>query len=56
VYCGRDLLASKLRPANIDASAGAVEEIAHIVAQIRQALVAHADGSCAPILALPATA
>jgi Transposase DDE domain group 1 len=36
VYCGRDLLASKLRPANIDASAGAVEEIARIVAQIRR--------------------
>ncbi len=36
VYCGRDLLVSKLRPANIDACAGAVEEIARIVAQIRR--------------------
>jgi hypothetical protein len=35
VFCGRHLLAAKLRQANIDASAGAVEEIARIVAQIR---------------------
>jgi hypothetical protein len=36
IFCGRDLLAAKLRPANIDGSAGAVEEVARIVAQIRQ--------------------
>jgi hypothetical protein len=35
IFCGRHLLAAKLRPANIDASAGAVEEIARIVAQVR---------------------
>ena len=35
VFCGRHLLAAKLRPANIDACAGAVEEVARIVAQIR---------------------
>jgi Transposase DDE domain group 1 len=35
VFCGRHLLAAKLRPSNIDASAGAVEEVARIVAQIR---------------------
>ncbi len=35
VFCGRHLLAAKLRPANIDGSAGALEEIARIVAQIR---------------------
>jgi Transposase DDE domain group 1 len=35
VFCGRHLLAAKLRPANIDASAGALEEVARIVAQIR---------------------
>ena len=35
VFCGRHLLAAKLRASNIDASAGAVEEIARIVAQIR---------------------
>jgi len=36
VFCGRHLLASKLRPANIDASAGSVEEMERIVAGIRQ--------------------
>jgi hypothetical protein len=35
IFCGRHLLAAKLRPANIDASAGSIEEIARIVAQIR---------------------
>jgi hypothetical protein len=35
VFCGRHLLAAKLRRANIDASAGAVEEVVRIVAQIR---------------------
>jgi hypothetical protein len=36
VFCGRHLLAARLRPANIDASAGSVEEIARIVTQIRR--------------------
>ena len=36
IFCGRHLLAAKLRPANIDGSAGAVEELARIVAQIRR--------------------
>jgi len=35
VFCGRHLLAARLRRSNIDASAGAVEEIARIVARIR---------------------
>lgn len=35
IFCGRHLLAAKLRPANIDAAAGALEEIERIVAQIR---------------------
>jgi hypothetical protein len=35
VFCGRHLLAAKLRPANLDASAGAVEEVARLVGQIR---------------------
>jgi hypothetical protein len=35
VFCGSQLLAAKLRRANIDASAGAVEEVARIVARIR---------------------
>jgi hypothetical protein len=37
IFCGRQLLAAKLRPANIDGSAGALEEVARIVAQIRAA-------------------
>ena len=36
IFCGRHLLCSKLRRSNIDASAGAREEIARIVAQIRR--------------------
>jgi len=36
IFCGEHLLAAKLRRANIDGSAGAVEEVARIVAQIRQ--------------------
>ena len=36
VFCGRHLLAAKLRRSNIDASAGAVEEVARIVARIRK--------------------
>jgi hypothetical protein len=36
VFCGRHLLAAKLRRADIDASAGAVEEVERIIAQIRQ--------------------
>jgi hypothetical protein len=35
-FCGRHLLCAKLRRANIDASAGSVEEVARIVAQIRE--------------------
>src|SRR3974377_64821 len=36
VFCGRHLLAAKLRPANIDASAGSIEEVARIVTRIRR--------------------
>ena len=36
VFCGRHLLAAKLRRSNLDAAAGAVEEIARIVRQIRR--------------------
>ncbi len=35
VFCGEFLLAAKLRPSNIDSSAGALEEVARIVGQIR---------------------
>jgi hypothetical protein len=36
VFCGRHLLAAKLRPANMDGAAGSVEEVARIVTQIRR--------------------
>jgi hypothetical protein len=36
VFCGRHLLAAKLRRSNIDAFAGAVEEVERIVGQIRR--------------------
>jgi hypothetical protein len=35
IFCGRHLLAAKLRRANIDASAGAVEEVARVISRIR---------------------
>ena len=35
VFCGDHLLVAKLRPSNQDASAGAVEELSRVVAQIR---------------------
>ena len=35
IFCGRHLLAAKLRRSNLDAAAGAIEEVARIVAQIR---------------------
>ena len=36
IFCGHHLLVSKLRASNIDGSAGAVEEVARVVAQIRR--------------------
>ncbi len=36
IFCGRHLLAAKLRPSNIDASAGAKEEVERIIARIRR--------------------
>jgi hypothetical protein len=36
IFCGRHLLAAKLRRSNIDASKGAAEEVERIVARIRQ--------------------
>jgi hypothetical protein len=36
VFCGRHLLAAKLRRSNIDGAAGAIEEVARIVARIRR--------------------
>lgn len=37
IFCGRHLLAAKLRRSNIDASKGAVEEVERIVGRIREA-------------------
>jgi hypothetical protein len=36
IFCGRHLLAAKLRPASVGAAAGVVKEVARIVAHIRQ--------------------
>ncbi len=36
IFCGRHLLAAKLRPANIDGAAGAIEEVERIITRIRQ--------------------
>ncbi|HEX8826546.1 MAG TPA: IS1380 family transposase [Xanthobacteraceae bacterium] len=52
VFCGRHLLAAKLRPSNLDAAAGAVEEVARIVGQIRARwpavrIILRADGGFA---------
>lgn len=52
IFCGEHLLCARLRPSNIDASAGALDEIRRIVAQFRQvwpdaAIVLRADsGFC----------
>jgi len=37
IFCGEHLLCARLRPSNIDGSAGCVEEVERMVAQIRQA-------------------
>ncbi len=37
IFCGEHLVGARLRPSNIDASAGAVEELKRIVGQIRRA-------------------
>jgi hypothetical protein len=53
VFCGSQLLAAKLRRSKIDASAGAVEEVARIIARSGRA----GRGSrscCGPTRALPA--
>ena len=36
IFCGEHLLCARLRPSNIDASAGSVKELQRIVSQIRQ--------------------
>jgi hypothetical protein len=52
IFCGRHLLAAKLRPANIDAAKGSVEEVERIVGQIRSSwpkvsIILRADGGFA---------
>ncbi|MBI1850288.1 MAG: IS1380 family transposase [Planctomycetes bacterium] len=37
VFCGESLLCARLRPSNIDASKGTIDELARIVPQLRQA-------------------
>jgi hypothetical protein len=37
IFCGDQLLCARLRPSNIDASAGSLEEVQRIVGQIRKA-------------------
>jgi hypothetical protein len=52
ITCGDHLLAAKLRPSNIDAAAGSLEEVARIVGQVRQRwptvrVILRADGGFA---------
>jgi hypothetical protein len=54
IFCGRHLLTAKLRRSNIDASAGAVEEVARIVAHIRARWPRVRAFYCAPTQDLPA--
>ena len=52
VFWDRHLLAAKLRPANIDAAAGSVEEVARIVGQTRErfrAFAVHSVLACRPL-------
>jgi hypothetical protein len=37
IFCGRDLLVSRLRPANVDPAGGALEELQRVVSRLRQA-------------------
>ncbi len=55
IFCGRHLLAAKLRRSNIDASAGALEEVERIVNQIRKSrprvcIVLRADRAASPVM------
>ena len=36
IFCGRDLLVSRLRPANVDPAGGALEELQRVVTYLRQ--------------------
>jgi hypothetical protein len=54
VFCGRHLLAAKLRRASVDAAAGSVEEVARIIATFVESGHGFAF-CCEPIAALLAT-
>ena len=54
IFCADHLLAAKLRRSNIDASAGAVEEVEHIVARTRSSIFGASQASCRPT-PMPAT-
>jgi Transposase DDE domain group 1 len=54
VFCGRHLLCAKLRRSNIDGSAGAIEEVARIIAQIRASWPRVRILCCGPTQASPA--
>ena len=54
IFCGRHLLAAKLRRSNIDGAAGAIEQVARIVAQTLAAAGHGWAFCCAVIRALPA--
>jgi hypothetical protein len=54
LFCGRHLLAAKLRRSNADGAAGAVEEVARIVTRIRRRWPRHVS-CCAAIPASPAS-
>lgn len=47
IFCGEHLLGAKLRPANIDGAAGAVEEVERIVGQVRGPVGRRRASSCA---------
>ena len=53
IFCGEFLLCAQLRSADIDASAGTVEELKRIVAQIRQEVAAGADSGAGRFRILP---
>jgi hypothetical protein len=54
IFCGRHLLAAKLRRASLDAAAGAVEEVPALSAKFA-AIGPMCAFWCAPTAALPAT-
>ena len=57
IFCGRHLLAAKLRPSNVDPADGALAELQRIIAQIRAqwkevVFVVRGDSACLPSITL----